>query len=356
MADHISPTEQEQEKKQLDKEIKKLRRRAERAEEQLENYERLVDRTQHLLNTRIEEVETARAALSARTKELKLSELRFRQLADAAFETIIIHSNGIIIDCNDAAVTLYGLSKEELIGKPVIELVDPPPHKGRDDWTHQATDEPVEGVHIRIDGKVPVEVRSRAIELRGDAALVTAVRDISAHKEMEAYLKNIANSDALTGVGNRRYFLEEGKKEYARAQRYAQPLSLLMMDIDKFKNINDTYGHDIGDIALKALTDICCETIRDSDIFARLGGEEFATIMPGTDIDGAFKLAERLRVAIEAMVTPTPKGDIRFTASMGVTAMRASAQEGEDIEIMLNRSDKGLYAAKEGGRNRVVVV
>lgn len=344
-----------EETKLLEKKLKKLKRRAERAEEQLENYEHLVDRTQHLLNTRIGEVEAARAALSARTKELELSEKRFRQLADAAFETIIIHSEGRIIDCNDAAVELYGLSKEALIGKRVIDLVAPPPRlKDEDDWTLHATDKAVEGVHLRADGKVPVEVRSRAIELKGDAALVTAVRDITAHKQMEAYLKNIANSDALTGVGNRRYFLEAGKKEYARARRYAQPLSLVMMDIDKFKNINDTYGHDIGDIALKALADICVETLRTSDLFARLGGEEFAAILPSTEIEGAFLLAERLRICVEEMVTPSSKGDIRYTISMGVTQMRGD--EGEDIEIMLNRSDKGLYEAKEGGRNRVVVV
>ena len=354
--DNSSP--EEIEKKKQDKEIKKLRRRAERAEEQLENYERLVDRTQHLLNTRIEEVEAARAELKARTDELELSELRFRQLADAAFETIIIHSNGKIIDCNDAAVELYGLSKDQLIGMPVIDLVDSAQIKYQNDWTLHATDEPVEGLHKRRDGRVPVEVRSRAIELKGDAALVTAVRDITTHKEMEAYLKNIANSDVLTGVGNRRFFLEQGKKEYSRATRYSQPLSLLMMDIDHFKNINDTYGHDIGDIALKALADICTATLRESDIFARLGGEEFAAILPCTDIKGAQIIAERLRENIQAMVTPSEKGDIQFTASMGVTEMRGQVDKGkeEDIEIMLNRSDKGLYEAKETGRNKVVLV
>ena len=344
----------DEEKKQLEKEIKKLLRRAERAEAQLENYERIVDRTQHLLNTRIEEVESARTALAARTQELELSEMRFRQLADAAFETIIIHAEGLIVDCNEAAVELYGLSKEALIGKPVVDLVYPPRPKEAEDWTTHATDNAIEGVHVRCGVMVPVEVRSRAIELKGEAALVTAVRDISAHKQMETYLNNIANSDALTGVGNRRYFLEEGKKAYAHSKRYGQPLSLVMMDIDKFKNINDTYGHDIGDIALKALASICVDTLRTSDLFARLGGEEFAAVLPSTEIEGATQLATRLRECVEAMVTPSPKGDIRYTISMGVTQMLGNP--GEDIETMLNRSDKGLYQAKESGRNRVVVV
>jgi diguanylate cyclase (GGDEF)-like protein/PAS domain S-box-containing protein len=336
-----------------EKEITKLRRRVERAEAQLENYERIVDRTQHLLNTRIDEVEAARTALAARTQELELSEERFRQLADAAFETIIIHCNGRIVDCNEAAVGLYGLSKAELIGRQVTDLVATPPPKEEDDWTLHATEKAIEGIHFRGTDKVPVEVRSRNIELKGGMALVTAVRDITAHKQIEAYLKNLANSDVLTGVGNRRYFLEEGKREYSRAKRYAQPLSLVMMDIDKFKNINDTYGHDVGDIALKALATICVGTLRASDLFARLGGEEFAAILPSTAIENAVLLAERLRGCVEAMVTPSAKGDIRYTISIGVTQMTGSA--GEDIETMLNRADKGLYQAKEGGRNRVVV-
>lgn len=342
------------EKKDLDKELTKQRRRADRAEAQLANYERIVDRTQHLLNTRIAEVETARAALAARTRELELSEQRFRQLADAAFETIIIHADGLIIDCNDAAVELYGIRKEELVGKRVMDLVAPPRALETQEWTRQATDTAVEGVHLRGQGQVPVELRSRAIELMGNTALVTAVRDITAYKQMEAYLKNIANTDPLTGVGNRRYFMEEGRKEFSRSKRYPQPLSLLMMDIDKFKKINDTYGHDIGDIALKALAEICVATLRTNDVFARLGGEEFAAILPCTGIDGAANLAERLRLAVAEMVTPSAKGDIRYTISIGVTEMLSD--EGEDIEIMLNRADSGLYQAKDRGRNRVVVV
>ena len=335
-----------------EKELTKLRRRAERAEAQLENYERIVDRTQHLLNTRIEEVEAARTALAARTQELELSEERFRQLADAAFETIIIHSNGRIVDCNDAAVGLYALSKAELIGRQLADLVAPPHPSAAEDWILHATDKAIEGFHFRGTDKVPVEVRSRNIKLKGGMALVTAVRDITAHKQIESYLKSLANSDVLTGVGNRRYFLEEGRKEYARSKRYAQPLSLLMMDIDKFKSINDTYGHDIGDIALKALATICVDTIRTSDVFARLGGEEFAAILPCTEIDNAVLLAERLRRRVEAMVTPSSRGDIRYTISIGVAQMLGV--DGEDIESMLSRADRGLYRAKEGGRNRVV--
>ena len=340
------------EKKQQ-KQLKKLERKLERAEETLGNYERLVDRTQHLLNTRIEEVETARTKLALRTNQLELSERRFRQLADAAFEAIIIHTGKKILDCNEAATFLYRLSKEQLVGSAIFSRVHSSFHDTATEWLRGPTTKAIEVSHVRGDGtSVPVEVRSRSIEHEGEEALVTAVRDITAHKAMQEKLERIANSDALTGVGNRRFFLDAGKREFFRAIRYNEPLSLMMLDVDFFKKVNDTYGHDVGDIALCALANICTDTLRTSDIFARFGGEEFAAVLPASDIEGGRALAERLRKKIEAMTTDSPEGLIRFTVSIGITVL----QEGDDgIESMLNRADKGLYAAKENGRNRVVV-
>lgn len=327
------------------KELKKMTRKLQRAEERLVDYERLVDRTQHLLNTRIGEVEAARA-------ELAQSENRFRNLADAAFEAIIIHADCIIMDCNEAALNLYRMSKQQLVGSSFLQRVQGDSQKPEFDWLHEATSKPMEVTHLRLDGSsVPVEVRSRLIEHKGKTGLVTAVRDITTHKEMQARLEHIANSDVLTGVGNRRFFMDVGQREFYRTVRYGSPLSLLMLDVDHFKRINDTYGHDIGDEALKALANICVETLRTSDIFARLGGEEFAAILPGSDLEGALILSERLRQKVEAMVTNTSKGPIKFTVSVGVTQQLESDA---NIETILNRSDSGLYIAKEGGRNRVV--
>ncbi len=333
---------------------RKLQRRAERLQAQLENYELLVDRTQHLLNTRIQEVEAAHLQIAAQKAELELSENRFRQLADAAFETIIIHANGRIVDCNDAAEDLYGFRKDQLLRMRVLDLVDPERLDAEKEWIEHPTEQPIQGVHRSAGGTVPVEVRSRAIRLKGIDALVTAVRDISEHKRVEEYLKKVADSDPLTGVGNRRYFMRSGTKEFGRAMRYGHPLSLVMMDIDKFKLINDTYGHHIGDLALKAMARVCTETLRECDIFGRLGGEEFAAVLPETDLSGGVRVAERMRVAIEAMATPTEKGEIRFTSSFGVTDMRRENAAKENLETMLSRADKGLYEAKERGRNRVV--
>ena len=342
----------EKEKKRT-KQLRLMERKLQRAEERLVDYERLVDRTQHLLNTRIEEVEAARSALAARTVELEESERRFRQLADAAFEAIIIHAGEQILDCNDAATRLYQVSKKQLRENSFLNRIscstEVPNHK----WLFEPTPEPIELIHLRKDGgAVPVEIRSRAIIHKGIPALVTAVRDITTHKAMEAKLQQIANSDPLTGVGNRRFFLDVGKKEYLRAVRYSQPLSLILLDVDHFKHINDTYGHDIGDVALKALAKVCINTLRDTDVLARIGGEEFAIVLPGTDLAGGAALGERLRKNVETNEIATDEGLISYTISMGVTDMQV---DDENIEVILNRADKGLYRAKESGRNQVAI-
>lgn len=335
-----------------EKQLKKMARKLSRAEERLVNYEQLVDRTQHLLNTRITEVEAARHELHERTEELEASERRLRQLSDAAFEAILTHRNGEILDCNEAATELYRQSREELLGQKISDHVHPSHLDRASKWLEEPVDDPVEVTLLRGDDTtVPVEVRTRAINLKGRAALVTVIRDITAHKELQEQLRHIANSDPLTGVGNRRYFMEVGNSEFFRAVRYHQPMSLLMLDVDHFKNINDTYGHEIGDIALCSLTKSCLEALRDSDIFARIGGEEFTALMPNTGLKGAANLAERLRVAVESSTTETDQGKISFTVSIGVATMGA---EDDGIEAMLNRADQGLYKAKESGRNRIV--
>ena len=129
-------------------------------------------------------------------------------------------------------------------------------------------------------------------------------------------------------------------------------MSLMMLDVDHFKRINDNYGHEVGDMALEELVRISRETLRDSDVMARIGGEEFAAILPETDLAGGVTLAERLRENIEANRFEAGEARIAFTASIGVTDVRA---EDAGIEDMLNRADKGLYCAKERGRNQVAM-
>jgi diguanylate cyclase (GGDEF)-like protein len=168
-----------------------------------------------------------------------------------------------------------------------------------------------------------------------------------------AELKRLATTDSLTGAFNRRHFLELAGKEVARMRRYRHRVSCLMLDIDHFKKVNDTYGHDIGDKAIIATVLMARKTLRTEDVFGRLGGEEFAAMLPMTAIDKAEQVAERLRVAIEALRIPTPQGELGFTTSIGLVEV---ATDGESFEQALKRADEALYEAKRLGRNRTVTV
>ncbi|MGY8821184.1 MAG: GGDEF domain-containing protein [Pseudomonadales bacterium] len=140
------------------------------------------------------------------------------------------------------------------------------------------------------------------------------------------------------------------ESELGRAQRHGTPLSLVMLDIDFFKQVNDTYGHPVGDVVLKELSSLCSAVLRTHDVFGRLGGEEFGLILPHTDGEGAMLVAEKLRVAVENTVIPTDRGPVRITVSAGV----ASAIPGvDDSSRLIVRADDALYTAKQTGRNRV---
>jgi len=166
-------------------------------------------------------------------------------------------------------------------------------------------------------------------------------------------MRHLAATDALTGVANRRHFVETGTNEVRRALRYGNKLAVLMVDIDHFKVINDSWGHPTGDRVIQALAEAMVASVRDQDRVGRLGGEEFAILLPETDWDGASLLAERLRSVIqEAKAVTAADGTIvRFTISIGVTVI-ADAKSFEDL---MGRADRALYQAKEGGRNRVVM-
>ena len=171
-------------------------------------------------------------------------------------------------------------------------------------------------------------------------------------KEYAAEMERLATTDSLTGILNRRRFLSLGEQERERARRYGRPTSLLLLDIDHFKVVNDTHGHAAGDAALRALAEACVAVLRTSDIFGRLGGEEFVAVLPETPPPTAAEAAERLRQTIEDLVVRSEGNTIRLTVSIGVASVRP---EDESIEQALRRADTALYEAKDLGRNRVVV-
>jgi diguanylate cyclase (GGDEF)-like protein len=190
-----------------------------------------------------------------------------------------------------------------------------------------------------------------AVQLEGVACVITGAIDISARKAMEARLENLATKDPLTQVSNRTEFFEAAEREMARAAVHGHPVCVVMMDLDYFKLINDAFGHAAGDLTLKAFADLCRACVRDHDHLARLGGEEFALLLPGTPRGEALAISERLRIAVENMKVEGAPTGLRVTVSVGVAEIDCS--EG-DVHLALARADLALYGAKMRGRNKVV--
>jgi diguanylate cyclase (GGDEF)-like protein len=198
-------------------------------------------------------------------------------------------------------------------------------------------------------------VGGMVLEVRGgpmpSGGFVTTYTDISERKAMEVELKRLATNDFLTNLVNRRRFLEQAEIELNRTRRFSTPLSLLMLDIDHFKQINDTWGHDVGDQVLRKVAQICRDTVRITDVCGRLGGEEFAILLPGTDLDGAAIFGERLRQFIEAAIIPLGDAVVTVTVSIGVGSLSGDTPS---VETIQKKADERLYVAKNAGRNQVI--
>ncbi len=186
---------------------------------------------------------------------------------------------------------------------------------------------------------------------RAETARILLSQEIAERRELECRLRVLATTDGLTGALNRAAFIAEGQQAVGRACRSGEDLAVFMLDVDHFKSVNDQFGHAGGDLALRHLVDVMRGLIRGNDLLGRLGGEEFAVVLPGVSADAAERVAERLRCQIAE--TPAVHGGrrIALTVSIGV-AMCGSADD--DIEPVLARADDALYRAKQTGRNCVV--
>ena len=174
-------------------------------------------------------------------------------------------------------------------------------------------------------------------------------REIETRQRLEAELRELALRDHLTGISNRRHFFDLADQAFARARETGEPLALLIVDIDYFKQINDTYGHVHGDEVLKVLVQVCRAALGDVEMLARLGGEEFVMLLPNTDLNAATTRAERLRAEVQRTPVRFHETSLYFTISLGV----AQWQPEESLLILMRRADEALYAAKYNGRNRI---
>lgn len=176
-----------------------------------------------------------------------------------------------------------------------------------------------------------------------------------ANRELQEALvreQALARTDGLTGINNRRHFFDLATSGFAVAQRYDNPLSILLLDIDHFKKINDTFGHQVGDAILKLLSTVACEHLRDADVIARYGGEEFIVLLPNTSAQGAYIVAENIRNGIARRSINTDKGYASVTVSAGIAEI--SSKE-DTLDHLIRCADQALYIAKAKGRNRTEV-
>ncbi len=162
--------------------------------------------------------------------------------------------------------------------------------------------------------------------------------------------KDMANKDFMTGAYNRRFFFDSGQSIYGKAKREKKDICVAMFDIDKFKNINDTYGHDVGDVAICEVANILNENLRDSDLMARFGGEEFCVLLENISLEEVERLFEKIRAVFENNIIKINGLEIKFTTSIGI----CYGME-DDLEEMIKKSDDGLYYCKNNGRNQIAI-
>ena len=284
-------------------------------------------------------------------EEIRLQRMELETIIQNSTEAIVIaHANGSIKQINTAFETIFGHSSASVVGKPLPSFLP--------QWQaiHESSlgQAPQETSGKRGDGsEFPVRVSFTRLASSSLAFYVGFISDLSDVKRVEAALRRDANHDFLTGLHNRRHFDEQLLLEFERYRRSGMPLSVILVDIDHFKRINDNHGHPAGDQALKLLAAAMRKRSRAGDIVARYGGEEFILLMPDTPLIDAQHVAERLRQDTEKLDLIYDDKHIRFTISLGISCWDGA--DHDSAEAMLGDADKALYAAKHGGRNRVEV-
>lgn len=281
----------------------------------------------------------------------------FDQIRDYAIYTV--DTNGRIVGWNKSLYRLGGWESADVAGKHVSMFVPPgkvDPQAAELVFKRAATGGSVrvEGERVRKDGSVywgDTVITALHDKAGGVIGYVVVSRDMSERKSREDELVRLATTDVLTGAYNRRYGMERLKEAFARFKRYATPASVLMIDVDHFKRINDTHGHAAGDAVLRDVAATLRAGTREVDMVARWGGEEFLVLLPDTNAAGAAVAAERLLRAIRAAAVQVDDARIVYTASIGIATL---ALDQANVEAAINLADAALYAAKTGGRDRAV--
>ena len=278
----------------------------------------------------------------------------FEQLPDVFYRT---NMQGIITLISPSCFEILGYRQEVMLGTLMADYYKTPEERQKivkaiTDGKGKATK--VEAAFKHKDDSIVWISTSAAVRLDADnnpIFIEGVARDISDRKRMEDQLTMLSRIDGLTGVYSRNYFMDRCDELFKVMRCYEHSASMLMMDLDHFKNINDSYGHHVGDLALIAFTRVCQQEIRESDVLGRLGGEEYGLMMPETTVKNAQALAERIRMHTAAIEIPVGKKIIKITVSIGLVELSTVAQTLDDA---LRYADQAMYKAKLKGRNQVV--
>ena len=276
------------------------------------------------------------------------------------YSVVTITPEGMIVTFDDAFITQLGQNRDELVGRSlaaalgyntadeILPLRDQMELAARDGWHLQ------ESWQMRLDGErfwcQRLVVARRGGKAEAPVSFRVILRDVPYRDSASDDLRRLLTRDHLTGAANRMHFSQTLERERKRWEQLRHPLGLVVLDLDHFKAVNDTHGHPVGDILLQRVAELCKALLPQRSLFARLGGEEFAVLLPQCRLTDAFRYAELLREAIEALEVMVEGGALKVTASFGCAALDEAAGSTDELIAL---ADRRLYAAKEAGRNRV---
>lgn len=301
-----------------------IRRELEQAREEIANLSRTLQRIQQI------------ARMGYWRASLKANELFWSEVVYGIF--------GVNPDTFTPCIRAFKV----MVHPDDLESVEASMRRAQETGSHD-----VEHRIVRPDGEVRwVHELADYVPEGDEQILIGTVRDITEQKRLELRLRQLSRTDELTGLFNRRYFMQRLLQELARYRRYGRPTSVVLFDYDHFKRINDTHGHPAGDQVLVTVSKLLRERLRTNDIPARLGGEEFALLLPETGLEEAVGVAEKVRQLVREQTFTSEEGR-RFETSItcGVSAFHGTE---ETVEAILHRADQNLYEGKRAGRNRVV--
>lgn len=291
---------------------------------------------------------------------LQRSEERYRLLIENASDIIgILNRHGCFTYESSSAWHVLGYRFDEIVGRHLTDFIAADSLADAQRLMTRVLEQPCSSVKMELvlvhrsgEPRAFEAVATNLLDAAAVAGIVINLRDITERRQLVAQLETLSETDLLTEVLNRRGFEKFAEGAFERARRGGQSLTLVMMDIDHFKGVNDRYGHAAGDLVLAKVAQACARELREGDVMARLGGEEFAVLLQEGELGRARDIATRLRAQVAGCTVPTIRGDVSVTASFGIARIDPATMELADA---LSDADEALYEAKNAGRDCIKI-